>query len=227
MHIGLIGGIGPAATDFYHRGLIERHRAAGIPLDLTIAYADAREMSRNMVNRELQRQAGVFGRLVQRLKAAGADAAAITSMGGHFCVRELEAISPLPILNAIPAIDAALARLEVKRLGILGTRTVMESRLYGGVRSVEILAPEGEAMEEVHSAYVEMANAGRVTDRQRHIFFRTGRELCREAGAEAILLGGTDLFLAFANEMPGFRVIDCAELHVDAIFARSIADRLQ
>ena len=25
MHIGPIGGIGPAATDFYYRGLIERH----------------------------------------------------------------------------------------------------------------------------------------------------------------------------------------------------------
>jgi len=223
MHIGLIGGIGPAATDFYHRGLIERHRAAGIALDLTIAYADSREMSRNMANREPQRQAEIFGRLVQRLKAAGAEAAAITSMGGHFCVRELEAISPLPILNAIPAIDAALGRLAVKRLGILGTRTAMESRLYGGVRSVEIVAPEGEAMEEVHSAYVEMANVGRVTDRQRHIFFRASRELCHEQGAEAILLGGTDLFLAFADETSGFRVIDCADLHVDAIFTRSIA----
>ena len=39
MHIGLIGGIGPAATDFYHRGLIERHHAANIPLDdLPAAY---------------------------------------------------------------------------------------------------------------------------------------------------------------------------------------------
>jgi aspartate racemase len=223
MHIGLIGGIGPAATDFYHRGLIERHRAAGIPLDLTIAHADAREMSRNMANRDPVRQAEIFARLVRRLKAAGAEVAAITSMGGHFCVRELEAISPLPILDAIPEIDAALGRLSVERLGILGTRTVMESRLYGGVRSTEIVAPEGEAMEEVHSAYVEMANAGRMTERQRHIFFRAGRELCRQHGVEAILLGGTDLFLAFAGETPGFRVIDCAELHVDAIFARSTA----
>ena len=31
MHIGLIAGIGPAATDFYYRGLIARHSAAGIP----------------------------------------------------------------------------------------------------------------------------------------------------------------------------------------------------
>jgi len=58
MHIGLIGGIGPAATDFYHRGLIERHHAANIPLDLTIAYADVRTMSRNLNEKRPDRQQG-------------------------------------------------------------------------------------------------------------------------------------------------------------------------
>ena len=91
MHIGLIGGIGPAATDFYHRGLIERHHASGIPLDLTIAYADVRVMSRNLSEKRPGRQAEIFARLVGRLKGAGAEAAAVTSMGGHFCIKELRA----------------------------------------------------------------------------------------------------------------------------------------
>jgi aspartate/glutamate racemase len=34
MHIGLIGGIGPAATDYYHRDLIGEHAACGRRLDL-------------------------------------------------------------------------------------------------------------------------------------------------------------------------------------------------
>lgn len=84
MHIGLIGGIGPAATDFYHRGLIERHHAAGRPLDLTIAYADVREMSRNMANKDPARQAQTFARLVGRLKAAGR-----RDRRGHFDGRAL------------------------------------------------------------------------------------------------------------------------------------------
>ena len=56
MHIGLIGGIGPAATEFYYRGLIDRHAAAGTTLDLTIAHADVREMSRNLANRDPQKR---------------------------------------------------------------------------------------------------------------------------------------------------------------------------
>src|SRR5882724_11582679 len=98
MHIGLIGGIGLAATEYYYRGLIERHAAANTRLELTIAHADAREMAQNLANRAARQQAETFARLVQRLAAAGARVAAVASMGGHFCIRELEAISPLPIL---------------------------------------------------------------------------------------------------------------------------------
>jgi aspartate racemase len=61
-----------------------------------------RELAQNLANNDARKQADTFVRLVRRLAAAGADAAAVTSMGGHFCIRELEAISPLPILNASP-----------------------------------------------------------------------------------------------------------------------------
>ena len=39
MHAGLIGGIGPAATDYYYRGLIRIMAARGLPLDLTLAFS--------------------------------------------------------------------------------------------------------------------------------------------------------------------------------------------
>ena len=41
MQIGLIGGIGPAATDFYYRSLIERFASEEKNLDMTIVHADA------------------------------------------------------------------------------------------------------------------------------------------------------------------------------------------
>lgn len=220
MHIGLIGGIGPAATDFYYRGLIDRHVAAGVPLDVTICHADVRELSRNLVGKNPSRQAEIFVKLVERMKVAGAKAAAITSMGGHFCVKELMKISPLPILNAIPEVDAALARKKLKKIGILGTRTVMETKLYGGIPSVEVVPTEGEDLDRVHGNYVEMATIGHVNEAQRQVFFEAGRRLVAR-GAEVVMLGGTDLFLAFAGHDPGFAVIDCADIHVDALFTKS------
>jgi aspartate racemase len=222
MHIGLIGGIGPAATEFYYRGLIDRHARAKTALDLTIAHADVREMARNLANRDARKQADAFAPLLRRLAAAGADAAAVTSMGGHFCIRELEAMSPLPLLNALPEVDAAIGARKLKTVGILGTRMVMETRMYGAIASAAVVVPEGEALDEVHNNYSEMAIAGRVTDAQRRVFFAAGERLCRDRGAEIVLLGGTDLFLAFQGHDCGFPVLDCADVHVEAIYKRSI-----
>ena len=72
MHIGLIGGIGPAATEFYYRGLIDRYAKSNATLELTIAHADVREMARNLANGDAKRQADVFAALLRRLAAAGA-----------------------------------------------------------------------------------------------------------------------------------------------------------
>jgi aspartate racemase len=221
VHIGLIGGIGPAATEFYYRGLIDRHAEAGTALDLTIAHADVRAMAQNLANSAAQLQAEIFARLIQRLAAAGAELAAVTSMGGHFCIRELMAISPLPLLNAIPEVDAAIRQRNLRTIGIIGTRNVMETGLYGGITAARIVRPEGEALDQVHTAYITMAMAGQVTATQRRVFFSIGQHLCQAQGAEAIVLGGTDLFLAFAGQEPGFPVLDCADIHVDALYRRS------
>jgi len=223
MHIGLIGGIGPAATEFYYRGLIDRYAKLNASLHLTIAHADVREMARNLANGDAKRQADVFAALLRRLAAAGAELGVVTSMGGHFCIRELEAISPLPILNAIPEVAAEIKHRKFKCVGILGTRMVMETRLYGAISSAAVVVPPAEALEEVHKNYAEMASVGRLTPTQREAFFRAGRALSREQGAEVVLLGGTDLFLAFQGTESGFAVLDCAEVHVEAIYRRSLA----
>lgn len=222
MHIGLIGGIGPAATEFYYRGLTDRHAQSGTPLELTIANAEVRDLSQNLANKDGPKQAAIFAALIARLKAAGADIAAVTSMGGHFCIDELLQISPLPILNGVPEVDAAVRRGKFKTVGIIGTRMVMETRLYGAMSSATVVVPSGAELEEVHGNYVAMATAGRVTDAQRRLFFAAGERLCRERGAEIVLLGGTDLFLAFHGCDAGFPVFDCADVHVEAIYQASL-----
>ena len=55
------------------------------------------------------------------------------------------------------------------------------------------------------------------------MFFAAGRRLCEEQGAEVVLLGGTDLFLAFTEQAGGFPVLDCADVHVAALYRQSTA----
>jgi aspartate racemase len=224
VHIGLIGGIGPAATEFYYRGLVARHAASAKPMELTIVHADVQELSRNAAAGDAQKQAQIFLRLVERLASAGAQAAAITSIGGHFCVGELVALSPIPILSAVPEIAEWIRRKELKAVGLLGTATVMRTRLYGGISSASVVVPQGDALDKVHQIYIAMALSGKVTDAARAELFSIGQSLCRDQGAEVVLLAGTDLFLACDGRTCGFPVADCAEIHMDALHRASIGE---
>jgi aspartate racemase len=222
MHIGLIGGIGPAATEFYYRNLVRAHVAANCALELTIVHADMRDLVQNISDNAPDKQAEVFLRLTRRLQASGADAVAVTSIAGHFCIRELEALSPLPVINAIPEIEAALVNRGLRRVGLLGARVVMQSRLYGGVSAVEVVLPQGESFDATHNAYVAMAAAGQADDQQRELLFSVGNDLCRNQGAEAVVLAGTDLFLAFEGRECGFPTMDCARVHIGALVCESM-----
>jgi aspartate racemase len=224
MHIGLIGGIGPVATEVYYRAIVRGFAAAGRTLHLTIAHADLGVMAPNMQAGRAAEQAAVFAGHVAQLKAGGCDAAAVTSMGGHFCIAELEAIAPLPMLNAIPALDAYFASQPARRVGVLGTRTVMESGLYG-VRSVEVIAPPPDRIGAVHAAYVALAAAGVATPEQCAFFHDAARRLHHDQGAEIVVLGGTDLSIAFADPPGDVPIVDSALIHADAIVRAALADK--
>jgi aspartate racemase len=125
-------------------------------------------------------------------------------------------MSPLPVIGLMEEVDRALVAAGVRKAGIIGTRTAMESRLYGRLSATELIAPDGAALAEVHDAYVAMATAAAATPAQQDVMVRAGRALM-ERGAETVLLGGTDLALAFAGRDPGFPIFDCAAVHAAAI----------
>jgi aspartate racemase len=62
-----------------------------------------------------------------------------------------------------------------------------------------------------------MAATGFITEQQRSIFYEASHRLLEEFGVEAIMLGGTDLALAFTEGTTEFPLIDCAGIHADAI----------
>lgn len=217
MHIGLIGGIGPGATDFYYRRLISTFAGKNTPLELTIVHADAPTLVRNLASNDAAAQTAIYMRLTNRLVAAGAECVGVTSIGGHFCIDAFKAISPLPVVDMISEVSRVIERRGLKRIGILGTRTVMETRFYGRIVSAELIPPSGSDLDDVHQAYITMATSGFVTDDQRSVFNAAIHRLLQDQGVEAILLGGTDLALAISEQTAEFPLVDCAAIHADAI----------
>ena len=216
MHIGLIGGIGPAATDFYYRGLIKRAAAMGRDLELTMVHADAPTLLAHLAGENIAAQVAIYERLTHRLQAAGAECVVVTSIGGHFCIDAFAEVSPLPVVDLTHAVSAALGKDGLTCVGVLGTNVVMASGMYGKLSPVDVLAPEGEALDKVHEAYVTLAQSGVLTKAQQSTFFSAGRAMM-DRGAQAILLGGTDINGAFEKGDCGFPVVDCASIHIDEI----------
>jgi aspartate racemase len=217
MHIGLIVGIGPAATDYYYRYLITALAHAGHDLSLTMAHADAPTLLRHQAQGNVAAQVDIYQSLTQRLQRAGVEQVAITSIAGHFCIDAFKALSPVPVIDLLDVVKREVALRGFKKVGLLGTRVVMESHFYGVLDGVQVVPPVGNLLE-VHEAYVAMATAGAATPQQREVFMRTGQNLVNEHGCESVLLAGTDLALVFTKDHdPGFETFDCAQVHAHAI----------
>ena len=217
MHIGLIVGIGPAATDYYYRTLISAAARAGHALELTMAHADTGTLLHNQGERNEAAQVAIYQRLTERLARAGIERIAVTSIAGHFCIDAFKRVSPVPVIDMLEVVKNEVESRGFKKVGLMGTRMVMETRFYGMLDGVDVVAP-GDDLVAVHDAYIAMASAGDVTDGQREVFMKAGRDLTTRAGCESVLLAGTDLALVFdKSAKPGFNTLDCAGLHAAAI----------
>lgn len=216
MHIGLIGGIGVAATIVYYQRLTAAAAARGVSkLELTIVHGEIQELIRNNLADRRAEQAQAFLPLVERLKKAGCDCVALSSLGAHFCLDELVALSPLPIVSAVAPLDAYFVEQGIRRIGLLGTRVVMRTRLYGQLVHTDAIALDDE-IEILGQTYQDVAVAGLCSPEQRALFLDAGRRMTA-AGADAIVLAGTDLNLAFDGQKPGYKVIDALDVHVELL----------
>lgn len=195
----------------------------GYPLRATIAHMDIGESRQRAESGQSDNQVRAVAARIADLKAAGADIAVLTAISGHALLSELEAISPLPIASILPPLADHAARRGLRRVGIIGSAVAMETRAMGAYDAIATVIPEDAGLRaDISSAYFEMAIARRCTDAQRAVFFEAGRALVVDQGAEAVLLGGTDLCLAFDGFDPGYPVIDAIDVHVAALVAKAL-----
>jgi aspartate racemase len=216
LHIGLIGGIGVASTVVYYQRLTAAVAQMGGAAEITIVHADVHTLIRNNLADDRDAQAKVYADLIDRLKAAGADCAAITSLGGHFCFDETVPLSSLPLVSGVTPLDPYFAAQGIKKVGLLGTKVVMDTKLYGQLETTASVVLTNE-IELLGQTYLDMAVAGRCTSQQRDLFLDAGRRMVSDLGADAVVLAGTDLNLAFGTNDVGYRVIDALDVHVDLL----------
>src|ERR1700752_4884090 len=97
--LGLIGGIGIVANIHYYEKLAKTHEELGRTLNIVIAHAQIARVREYVETNDREKLAEYLSGFIRRLKAAGAEIAAVPAVTPHICVRELIAASPLPIFN--------------------------------------------------------------------------------------------------------------------------------
>ena len=202
-NLGLIGGLGPGATVHYYQELVKAQ--AG---ELLIVHADMDRVLGDVQRGDRIGLAAYFAHLIERLAHGGADLAAISAITPHICIRELEKISALPLVNIIEEVGVEIRSRGYQRVALFGTRFVVESRMFGMLEGVEVLVPD--QVEEIHQAYMGTVAGG---TEGRTILTRIAREL----PVDAIVLAGTDLALIFDETNTNFAHVDCAGTHIQAI----------
>lgn len=215
--LGLVGGLGVGATIHYYRSLEQVHTERGCGLNIVIAHAETEQVFAWVQAGDRDGLANYLAGFIHRLKAAGAEFAAIPAVTPHFCIRELVEITPLPILNIFDPLVRQIAAQGAKRVAVFGTRFVIESKLFGLPGEVEVCLPPKDEIEYIHATYTDLAKRGTGTEEQYRGLTDLAQKMQKRDDVDAIVLAGTDLSLLFNQSNTKFPAIDCAAIHIAEI----------
>lgn len=222
--LGLVGGLGVGATVHYYERLAQAHEAQGYALDIIISHSEMSQVFEYVQSNDRDGLAEYLAGYIHRMKAAGAVIAAIPAVTPHFCVHELNAISPLPIVSILDPVIRELGARAVRRVAIFGTRFVMESSLFGHLPQVEIISALPQEVDYIHNTYVELARTGKGSEEQRRRLTSLARRLLSRDGVDTIILAGTDFAQLFDDTNIDFPCIDCTALHLLAILKQLLGE---
>jgi aspartate racemase len=215
--LGLVGGLGVGATVHSYQSLAKARQESGRTLDVVITHAETSRVYECVQAGDREGLAEYLLRFIRRMHAAGADVAAIPAVTPHFCVRELVARSPIPLLDLFHSLREELSARNIHRVAVFGTRFVIESDLFGLLPQVKVIQPRPEEVNQIHEIYTALAQRGEANSQQRKTLSSLAHTLCSREKVEAILLAGTDLSVLFNESNTDFPNIDCAALHIRAI----------
>lgn len=221
--LGLIGGMSWESTLIYYR-LINQGvaaRAGGLhSAPLLIHSLDFGAVAAAQAAGDWDGLAQQLGDSARALATAGAGAVLVATNTMHKLAPQIEARAGVPLLHIGDATGRALRAAGIRRAALLGTRYTMESpdilrTRLAEVHGVEALVPPPEARELVHRVVYEELCRGRIEDASRRAYVEVIQALAQQ-GAEAVILGCTEIGLLIGPGDSPLPVFDTAALHAAA-----------
>jgi aspartate racemase len=162
-----------------------------------------------------------------RLERGGADMILICTNTMHRMANEVAASVSAPLLHIADPTAEAIKAAGKRRVGLLGTAFTMEQDFYKGRlaerHGLQVLVPQEEDRRSVHRIIYEELVAGQIRADSRETYRSVIARLI-EQGAEAIILGCTEIMLLVGEEDSAVPLYDTTRLHAVAAVELALAD---
>lgn len=220
--LGILGGVGPQTTSKVYLSVIERIRAGKdtnyppiVIYNLPFPFAIEAEAIIQGVNSEKMIPYLVDGAKI--LEKSGASFGILPCNTLHKYMGEICESVKIPFLSILNETANELERLNIKTVGILATKTTVESDIYGEVlrkRGIDIFYPSKSEQNDISGIIVEL-----ISGNEDDIHSNKIQSICnslKDRGATGILLACTDLQLVISNVKSPVPIIDTTEVLIQA-----------
>ena len=219
--IGLIGGLSWYSTRTYYEAInrgVQTRAGKQASAPMVIENLDATSLMRLSGAEDWAQAATVLADSARRLEQAGATALLIGANSMHKVYDQVAGAVGVPVLHIAECVAERMVANRVKKAALLGSRNVMLESFYRQkliARDIELLAPRMERVETLDRIIYDELMLGKAT-RQSERELKTILTNLGQEGAEAVVLGCTELEMIVdvdANVLP---IYDCTRIHADA-----------
>lgn len=218
--IGMIGGVSWESTVLYYKQinqLIREHfgnlHSAQIVLH-SLNYEPIIRLEQEDRWAEIGEQ---LAKKAKDLEQAGADFVLLCCNTLHKVAPSIEQAIDIPFLHIADAAGKELVRQNIQKIGLLGTQFTMEDGFYASRLKdrfdLDVLVPDLTDRQETDRIIYQELCQGKITSSAKQTLIQIIQSL-QEKGAEAILLGCTELGLLITQQDASIPVYDTTVLHV-------------
>ena len=227
--IGLLGGMSWESTVSYYQALNRGVRAklGGLhSARVLLNSVDFAGIERLQHAGDWPATARLLAAEARKLQDGGADFLLIGTNTMHKVAPEIEAAIDIPLLHIADATAAKLQADGITRVGLLGTRFTMEQDFYKGRLQerfgLAVLVPDEAGRERVHRIIYDELCLGEIRESSRAEYLAIIEGLAA-AGAEAVILGCTEIALLVGDARAAVPLYDTTAIHAEAAVALALA----
>lgn len=217
--IGLIGGMSWESTIPYYRQINEtiKQRLGGLHSAKILLYSvDFQEIEALQREGRWDEAGALLADVARRLEAAGANGLVLCTNTMHKVAAAIENAVDIPLLHIADPTADAIKRAGISTIGLLGTRFTMEQDFYRARlaerHGLKVLTPDADDRDTVHRIIYEELCLGRIKAESRDVYIEVIARLV-EQGAQAVILGCTEISLLIEPKHVNIPLFDTTQLH--------------